>query len=49
MEELAKQRLAEYNELISRIDKMAVADALDELKLRAENLADSLTDLVYNE
>ena len=49
MEELAKQRLNEYYELASRIDKMAVADALDELKACAENLVDILTDLVYNE
>ena len=49
MEELAKQRLNEYYALMSRIDKMAVADALEELKSCAENLVDILTDLVYNE
>ena len=49
MEERAKEILDKYFELSSRIDKMAVADALEQLKSVAEDLVDVVTDFVYSE
>lgn len=49
MEERAKEILDKYYELSSRIDKMAVADALEQLKSVAEDLVDVVTDFVYSE
>jgi len=47
MEEIAKKHIYEYNELMRDIDTLPVADALEKLKLAAENLAESLTDIIY--
>ena len=43
------EALERYNNLMGKIDKMAVADALEELKLVAEAMADALTDIIYCE
>jgi hypothetical protein len=45
----AIEALERYNNLMEKIDKMAVADALEDLKLVAEVMADALTDIVYCE
>lgn len=47
--EKAKQALKEYRNLEARIDKMAVADALANLEAVAENMADALVDIIYDE
>lgn len=45
--ERGKELLAEYYELVNACETMAVADALEEMKLIAENLVDFITDIIY--
>ena len=48
-EERVKDALHDYYKLYSEIDRMPVADALEELKAVAENLVDAITDYIYYE
>lgn len=47
LKERAKEILEEYHSL--DLERMPVADALQELALVAENMADIITDFVYDE
>ena len=47
--ERSKELLDEFYELKSKIDTMAAADALEEMKLIAENMVDFITDMRYPE
>lgn len=47
--EKAKNAVDKYYEFVAKCDKMAVADALEELKSVAEDLVDVLTDIIYYE
>lgn len=45
----ARRTLDKYYELYAKIDKLPVADALEELKSVAEDLVEFITDIVYPE
>lgn len=47
--EKAKLALEKYYELFGRIDKLPVADALEELKSVSEDLVEVITDFTYPE
>lgn len=46
-EKRGKELLAEYYESVNDCETMAVADALEKMKLIAEKLVDYITDVVY--
>lgn len=45
--ERGKQLLEEYYESVNACETMAVADALEKMKLIAEKLVDYVTDVIY--